>query len=64
MQLAIQFWYYFFISSQRSAVSGQRSVVSVQWSAVSGQPCGTGFGLGQKATRGAFGHAVRTTHRT
>ncbi|NEQ80388.1 MAG: hypothetical protein F6K26_09040 [Moorea sp. SIO2I5] len=25
------------------------------------QPCGTGFGLGQKATRGAFGHAVRTT---
>ncbi|NEO62653.1 MAG: hypothetical protein F6J98_20330 [Moorea sp. SIO4G2] len=21
---------------------------------------GTGFGLGQKATRGAFGHAVRT----
>ncbi|NEO23274.1 MULTISPECIES: hypothetical protein [unclassified Moorena] len=25
------------------------------------QLCGTGFGLGLKATRGAFGHAVRTT---
>ncbi|NEO80958.1 hypothetical protein [Moorena sp. SIO4G3] len=41
----------------------------VQPSAVSRQPCGTGFGLGlglwprgaRLATRGAFGHAVRTT---
>ncbi|NEO16029.1 MULTISPECIES: hypothetical protein [unclassified Moorena] len=31
------------------------------WPTLREQLCGTGFGLGQKATRGAFGHAVRTT---
>ncbi|NEO12056.1 MULTISPECIES: hypothetical protein [unclassified Moorena] len=38
------------VSGQRSAVSGQPSPVSHHPSAITRQLCGTGFGLGQKAT--------------